>query len=582
MAAGGAPAADASPQAAARAQQRIEELCAASIRALAGERELHFRARRLHRRGRPLPLFGPHLQPSLEDDDFASFRGAADAIALRLTLSDAALHRSLCPPDALQRWVFELLEQCRVEALAPEHLPGLRHNLRHRFEAWSLGFHRSGLTETARGILLYSVAQIGRSRVCAQPVVEATEDLIEATRMALAPRIGHALAGLRRERFDQAAYAAHALAIAAEVGEMLEAEAAARPQRAESPDIDARLRGFSLLIDFDAEVEDGIAVVDSGHSRVLAEAGGGYKVYSTEHDREDRAEALLRRALLDEYRERLDRRIAEQGLNRHRLARQLKALLAQPLRDGWDDDQEDGRIDGRRLARLISSPAERRLFRTERHEPAADAVLAFLIDCSGSMKQHAEAVAVLLDVFVRALEQAGVASEVLGFTTAAWNGGRPQRAWQRAGRPPHPGRLNEVQHLVFKDAETPWRRSRRAIAALLKADLFREGVDGEAVDWACNRLQARAEPRRLLVVVSDGCPTDGATALANDEQYLDQHLRDVVARRSALGGLEIYGVGVGLDLSAWYSRCTALDLSGGVGNAVLDEIVGMLGGRRRR
>lgn len=579
----GAVSADAgSAQAQARAQQRVEELCAASIRALSGERDLHFRARRLHRGVQALPVFGPHLQPSLNDDDFRSFRGAADGIALRLLLSDEALHRSLCPADAVRRWVFELLEQCRVEALAPGHMPGLGHNLRHRFAAWSTAFQRSGLTESARGLLLYTVAQVGRSRVSAQPPVEGSEDLIEATRMAIAPRLGHALAGLRRERFDQAAYAVHALAIADEVGAMLDDAEQAESEAEHAHDIDARLEGFSLLIDFDAKVEDGIAAANSGDSRVLGDAAGDYRVYTTAYDREERAAGLVRRAQLDEYRARLDRRIAGQGFNLGRLARQLKALLARPVRDGWDDDQESGLIDGRRLSRLITSPAERRLFRIEHREPVAEAVVGFLIDCSGSMKQHIETVAMLIDVFVRALEQAGVPGEVLGYTTGAWNGGRAQRDWQRAGRPRHPGRLNELSHLVFKDADQPWRRARRDMAALLKADLFREGIDGEAVDWACNRLAARAEPRRMLIVVSDGSPMDSATALANDEQYLDEHLRQVVARRSALGGTEIYGLGVGLDLSPYYDHCTALDLSTTLGNTAFDEIVAMLAGRRRR
>lgn len=567
-------------QAAARARQRVEEVCAATIRALCGESGLHFRARRLHRGEQALPLFGPHLQPSLEHDDFGSFRGAADAIALRLRLSDAALHRRLCPADPLQRWVFELLEQCRVEALAPVAMPGVAHNLHHRFEAWSQHFQHSGLADSARGVLLYTVAQVGRSRVGGQPVVPGAEALIEATRMAIAPRLGHALAGLRHTRFDQAAYAVHALAIAEAIDGMLRDEAQDEGDTAKRGDADPRRAGFSLLLDFDAEVEDGIAAVASADSRVPVEAAGGYRIFTTAHDREHRAAALVRPALLDEYRTRLDRRIAGQGLNLGRLARRLKALLARPERDGWDDEQDAGLIDGRRLARLISSPQERRLFRSERHDPVADAVVCFLVDCSGSMRQHIEPVAMLIDVFVRALEQAGVPSEVLGFTTGAWNGGRAQRDWLHAGRPRHPGRLNERCHLVFKDADQPWRRARRDIAALLKGDLFREGIDGEAVDWACHRLAGRDEARQLLIAVSDGCPMDGATALANHEQYLDQHLRQVVERRSRPGGTEIYGLGVGLDLSPYYGRCTALDLSTALGNAAFDEIVTMLAGRR--
>jgi cobaltochelatase CobT len=221
-------------------------------------------------------------------------------------------------------------------------------------------------------------------------------------------------------------------------------------------------------------------------------------------------------------------------------------------------------------------------------------------------------VAVLADVLARALEMAGVACEVLGFTTGAWSGGRAARDWQRAGRPPHPGRLNEALHIVFKAARTPWHRARAGLAALLKADLFREGIDGEAVSWALARqaawegeqaLQvplaslapfAAAPPgaRRLLVVVSDGSPMDSATHQANDRHYLDHHLREVVAGLSGAGGAgraaaraagasgaRIYGLGVGLDLSPYYPRSHVLDLAGGVGMPQFRELIALLGRR---
>ena len=213
----------------------------------------------------------------------------------------------------------------------------------------------------------------------------------------------------------------------------------------------------------------------------------------------------------------------------------------------FPDEHPLGQIDGRRLAQLVSSPAERHLFRQERFQPKPHTLVSLLIDCSGSMKAHIEAVAVLVDIFVRASLQAGINTEVLGFTTGAWNGGRAQRDWLAQGRPAHPGRLNEVSYMVYKDAETGWRRARPAIAALLKPDLFREGVDGEAVDWACARMSGRDEQRRVLIVISDGCPMDTATNLANDAFYLDNHLKEVVARHERQADIDIFGLGVGLD-----------------------------------
>jgi len=567
----------------ARHQQVVEELCAAAIRALAGDAELHFRSRRLHRGRRALPLYAPHLHPSLDSDDFASFRGAADGLALRLLHSDAALHERLRPDEPVERLVFELLEQIRAEALVPPGMPGVASNLRHRYAAWSHSFHHSGLTDTARGLLLYTVAQICRARVTNEPVLDETEDLMEATRAALSPLIGHALAGLRRDRHDQAAYAAHALAIARTIAQMLHGDGTEPAgERRAGDEADAERAAFSLLMDLDAQISERFTSAVSGRSRVLEESADGYRIYTTAYDREQHAATLVRTELLREYRETLDARIAGQGVNVARLARELRALLARPAHDGWDSAQEEGRIDGRRIAQLISSPTERRLFRSERIEPLADCVVSWLIDCSGSMKEHIESVAMIVDVFVRALEQAGVASEILGFTTGAWNGGRALRDWQRAGRPPHPGRLNEQCHLVFKDADTSWRRARAPIAALLKADLFREGIDGEAVRWAHRRLRERPEGRKLLFVVSDGSPMDSATNLANDAHYLDQHLVQELQRIEQAGDVQVFGVGVGLDLSPYYSASLVLDLAGATGNQVFRELLEMIAGRHRR
>lgn len=568
-----------------RQQQRIDDLCAASIRALSGQAGLHFRGRRLYSDDKAVPPFAPHLSPKPAVDDFGSFRGAADGMALRLRLADAALHERLRPAEPMERMLFEMLEQFRVEALAPADMPGMVHNLRHRFEAWSMQFYNSGMTETAKGMLLYTVAQITRSRVTAQQVVEATEDAIETTRMAIVRSLGHGLAGLRRQRFDQGAYAEHALSIASLVAGMLAAYDMEDVAGADDSDTepDDQPLDFNLWMDFDGEDGDeGFNTASVGTSRSLAESGGVYRVFTNAFDTETQAATVVRATALQEYREQLDRRIEQQGLSVAHLARELNAVLATPVRDGWLHGQEEGTIDGRQLSQLITSPSERRLFRIEQHAPVSDSAVSFLIDCSGSMRQHIESVAILVDVMARALDQIGVATEVLGFTTNAWNGGRAQKAWLRAGRPAHPGRLNEAAHLIFKDSDTSWRRARPAMGALLKSDLFREGVDGEAVTWAAQRLVQRHDGRRLLLVVSDGSPTDGATALANDAHYLDHHLCHVVAELQARAEVEIYGIGVGLDLSPYYRHNRALDLSHSVTQAVLREIVAMLAAGPRR
>jgi cobaltochelatase CobT len=576
-----------SASAAVRHQQRVEELCGAAVRALTGKQDLHFRARRLYRGTRVLPIAAPHLYPSLVDDDFVSFRGAADGLALRLVHSDAARHQSLMPQEPVARLVFELLEQQRVESLVSDAWPGARQNLRHRFEAWSAAFVASGLTENTRGLLLYALAQTSRTRLTGEPVIEATEEMIEGTRGHLVGAIGKHLAWLRRDRHDQAAFAPHALAIAHAIAAMVAAEEGNDSGDADQGQAnDEAQAGFTLLVDFDHEGDNSFAIAEHGTSRVLEETGHRYRVFTRAFDQQHDAARLARADELRGLRERLDQSIARAGLNIGRLARELKALIAQPTHDDWDSGQEEGRIDGRRLSQLIASPAERRLFRTEHVEWHPRCQLTLLLDCSGSMKQHNEAVALMTDVLARALEQAGVAVEVLGFTTAAWNGGRAARQWRRAGKPQHPGRLNEVRHLIFKDANTSWRRARSGLAALLKNELFREGIDGEAVEWACARLRDATHDhpieRRILIVVSDGSPMDTATNLANDAHYLDHHLRQVVEQQQARGDVEILGLGVGLDLSPYYGRCQALDLGTAPTHATFGEVIQLIAGRRHR
>lgn len=533
----------------------------AAIRALTGDPEVRLRGDRLYRGRRPLPVAAPLLHA----DDLGSFRGAADGMAMRLVHSDGDLHRRLRPADPAERLVFDLLEQFRVESLA--HLPGVVYNLRHRFRHWSLGFHGAGNAGTATGDLLFTVVQVTRSRITGEPIPAEVEDVIEATRFRLASTLGHDLLGLRRSRGDQRRYADHALAIAQLVGELLVV----------APDDDAEDTAdrFALFLDPGDGQEDAVQPAGVEPAARLRGTEREYRAFTTAYDRVHNVSALIRPALLAGLRERLDRRIAAAGINIARLTRALRHVVADPASTGWDAGQEEGHLDGRRLAQLVTSPGERRLFRAERIEPVANCVVTLLIDCSGSMKQHADDVAVIADVLARALELAGASCEILGFTTGAWNGGRVLRDWRRAGRPRHPGRLSEVCHLVFKDTDTSYRRARPGIAGLLKADLYREGVDGEALAWAGNRLLGRDEARRLLLVLSDGSPMDSATQLTNGPRYLDEHLLEVVQRLGA--SVQVSGVGVGLDPSDYYRSSLALDLSRGAGNAVLADVVRLLG-----
>jgi cobaltochelatase CobT len=563
-----------------RHQQRLDERAAGAIRALTGQRDVHFRGRRLYRGRERLPSSAAHLHPRPGIDADADFRGAADGLALRLARSDAALHRRLAPAHPHARMVFDLLEQLRAESLLPAAWVGVRRNLQRRFEGWSRDFVAGRLAETSRGLLLFTLAQVCRARLGGEPVPAAFDELIEGQRFALVPAIGPALAALARHRQHQAAYAQPALHIAQVIAAQLSAlggddEDRRQPDEREASETDERT-AFGFVLETEAAAGDEPGGPAPGRSDGLDAAASDYRVWTRQWDREAMAPTLVRAEQLAADRVRLDALVAAQAIDVHRLARELHLRLAVASVDGWVGAQEEGRIDGRRLAQLVCSPLERHLFTQARVQPQVDAALTLLLDCSGSMRVHAPCMAVLADRLARAATLAGIAVEVAGFTTASWQGGKAWRDWQRAGRPLRPGRLAERLHIVFKSHDQGWPSSRKGFAALLREDLFRESLDGEALEWAAARLRLQPQARRVLVVVSDGCPMEAATELANDRHYLDHHLQAVVEQVQSEPALELVALGVGLDLSPWYRRSRAVDLPGQTPAQVLRELLELL------
>ncbi|WEM44194.1 aerobic cobaltochelatase CobT subunit (plasmid) [Photobacterium sp. DA100] len=575
-----------------RERQKNQQLQEASARALSEEPKLHYRGESLYVDNEFIPVYAAHLRNASVSNNHSitEKRGKIDAISLRLRYSDYQLHKQLYsqlgPDEPITRLLLEALEQLRCESyLGDDHirktLPGVCANVEHNFAEWSRQFYQSGLADTHIGMLLFTVVQVVRSRLHTQAIDASFEDFIEATRAGIVPIIGEDLAGLRRHRRNQHAYALHAISLGSIISEMIESEQNQADPTDESR-VDQAKSVLSFLLNFDQGEEIPIATAQSGQSKAFNENHNTYRVFTTHYDREVQASKLVRKALLVTLREELDERIQQQGINIKQLSRQLSALLSSPQRDGWIYGEEEGYIDGRRLSQLVSSPNENRIFGHEYYHPIPNSIVSFLIDCSGSMREHINHIAILIDTMVKALGLTGIRSEVLGFTTNSWNGGKAYSDWLRQRKPAYPGRLNENCHLIFKPAESHWRHTRKDIAALLKADLFKEGIDGEAVLWACKRLIQRQEPRKLLFVISDGCPMDTTTNLANDKFYLDNHLKQVIAQYQANREVEIIGLGVGLDLSPYYRQSLALDFAESSIQHNINEIIALLSKSRRK
>ncbi|MBE1274568.1 cobaltochelatase CobT-related protein [Enterovibrio baiacu] len=560
-------------------QQRMHMLSSAALRAEVGDGALHLKAGQVYRDTTFIPVSASHLQAQDLDSDFKAERGRIDAIASRLMLSDPVLHQSLSPEDSLARMLFDLLEQYRTEALssATSHI-GVQRNIRYRFDAWCALSKNAELVESRLGILLFTVIQMVRTRLFATPIDEDYEDLIEATRAGIAPMIGESLLGLRRCTSSQSDYAVHALKLAQTIADMIHQS---QDEHDEESDAERVINTFALLLEDEAALSEDTAIASGKKSTAFEQHNGEYQVFTREFDTEVDASGLVRVAQLDAFRIQLDKQFQTLGINCRDIARKLARYLSQPQRDGWQFGEEEGYIDGRRLAQIVTSPMETRLFMKERYVTKPDSMVTLLIDCSGSMRQHIEHITLLVDGLVRSLGLAGIPSEVLGFTTNAWNGGKSHQQWMARGRPALPGRLNDVCHLVFKDADMHWRQGRKNIAALMKADLFREGIDGEAVEWACQRMQRVDVSRRVLLVLSDGCPMDTATNLMNDAFYLDNHLRSVVEQREKCGDI-IMGLGIGLDLSRYYRNSLALDIAQPLHHRVFVDIVALMASSIKR
>ncbi len=256
-----------------------------------------------------------------------------------------------------------------------------------------------------------------------------------------------------------------------------------------------------------------------------------------------------------------------------RLANRLqRRLLAQQARS-WDFDQEEGMLDAARLARVIVNPRHALSFKIERETEFKDTVVSLLIDNSGSMRGRPIAIAAICaDILARTLERCGVATEILGFTTRGWKGGQSREGWLSAGRPPSPGRLNDLRHIVYKRGDEPYRRARRNLGLMMREGLLKENIDGEALLWAHNRLIARPEERRILMVISDGAPVDDSTASANGGAYLERHLRQVIEWIEKRSSVELIAIGIGHDVTRYYQRAVTIMDAEQLAGAMVEQL----------
>ncbi|MGH6945397.1 MAG: cobaltochelatase CobT-related protein, partial [Geminicoccaceae bacterium] len=298
-----------------------------------------------------------------------------------------------------------------------------------------------------------------------------------------------------------------------------------------------------------------------------------YRVFTTRFDEVVEASELCSALELARLRGQLDQQLARfQGMIGRMANRLQRRLLAQQTRS-WEFDLDEGLLDTARLTRVVVNPEQPLSYKLEKDTDFRDTVVTLLIDNSGSMRGRPIAVAAMCaDILARTLERCAVKVEILGFTTRSWKGGQSREQWLREGKRPNPGRLNDLRHIVYKAADSPWRRARRSLGLMLREGLLKENIDGEAILWAHQRLLARPEQRRILMVISDGAPVDDSTLSANPGNYLEHHLRQVIEWIEQRSPVELLAIGIGHDVTRYYRRAVTISDPEQLGGAMLGEL----------
>ena len=544
----------------------------------------------------------PHPPRDPGAPESAALRGQADRLALRLANHDAALNARLRPADSRAAEVFEAVEQTRVEAVGSQALAGVRANLD---AALLTRLERTGalrVTEPERVPEAEAVALLARERLTGRRAPDGAGALLDLVRDELERKAGPELDALAAAADDQTAFAGKLKAVLRALdldpGDGTGDEASDEPgdEEPEQQDQDAAdeqdeeedagggegqsmdgstedqtsgdqrdARPDGAPAEPDGDASDEGPELNEGALPNRQEAGDdgraidAYRVFTTAHDEIVDAADLCDPSELERLRSLLDQQLTALSSVVARLANKLqRRLLAQQNRS-WMFDLEEGVLDTARLTRVITDPTSPLSFKAESESPFRDTVVTLLLDNSGSMRGRPIMVAaVCADILARTLERCGVKVEILGFTTRAWKGGQSREAWISAGKPANPGRLNDLRHIIYKSADSPWRRSRKNLGLMMREGLLKENIDGEALTWAHERLLGRPEARRILMVISDGSPVDDSTQSANAALYLDKHLRQVIAEIETRSPVELIAIGIGHDVTRWYRRAVTI------------------------
>ncbi|PIE15794.1 MAG: cobaltochelatase subunit CobT [Rhodobacterales bacterium] len=542
----------------------------------------------------------PQISRKMTRDEVLLARGTADALALRHKHHDAATHARYAPEGELARNIYQAMEHARCEALGGRAMPGALSNIDAKIavEAENRGY--GALTDQNDAPLPEAAGYLLRQLATGRPLPAPAQNLINLWQDTITEQAGGTLEHLQQALADQAEFARFARQLIADLGygdqlgddpdaedddadegseenqeeqdnpdsqgsEEEQPQEEADPEQSQDEQQDAAQAEVSMDDSAErdegdeAQLPEGDPSSDPPAPAPVSEADPNYTVYCSDFDEEVNAEDLADPAELERLRAYLDQQLEPLKGAVSRLANKLMRRLQAQQNRSWEFDLEEGILDAGRLARVVANPTTPLSFKQEKDTEFRDTVVTLLIDNSGSMRGRPISIAAICaDVLARTLERCQVKVEILGFTTKAWKGGQSREKWLNAGRQQIPGRLNDLRHIIYKPAAAPWRRVRPNLGLMMKEGLLKENIDGEALEWAHRRMLLRPEARKILMVISDGAPVDDSTLSVNPANYLEKHLRDVIALVERRDAVELLAIGIGHDVTRYYERAVTI------------------------
>ncbi len=551
---------------------------------------------------------------NLPEDQAKEARGFADSFALKLRHHNEAKHAKGAPSEPLARAVYDAVEQVRYEALGSNNFSGISDNLDAAIELRTASDPIARAQEESEVPVQTALSLMLREKLTGKPIPERAVAGVDLVRDFIEEKAGADFESLALSLDNQAAFQALTLDMLRhlelireetdrgsdeedgedeegqdedEQGDEEQSEGA-DPQTAEmageategedSGETESEQSSDEEMSDGDPsdEGEEGMMPVRPNRPWTDIPGDFDYTHFTDKFDEEIEAPELCDHEELDRLRAYLDSQLTGLQSIVTKLANRLQRRLMAQQNRSWDFDQEEGLLDAARLARVVTQPGHSLSYKIERDIEFKDTIVTLLIDNSGSMRGRPISIAAIsADILARTLERCGVKTEILGFTTRAWKGGQSREAWLADGKPPQPGRLNDLRHIIYKKADEPWRRARRNLGLMMREGLLKENIDGEALMWAHQRLLARPEDRRILMVISDGAPVDDSTLSVNAAGYLEQHLRRVIEWIEKQSPVQLSAIGIGHDVTRYYKRSVTIMDVEQLGGTIIEQLAGL-------